>query len=99
MLRRVRRAMLLSAGATLVVVIALMFLTAIDLAGSDGPATSRIAPLGVTIWEAKRTVAADASSVTLSPGIGVLLLLAGVPILAALLVLLRDRTALAANVR
>jgi hypothetical protein len=91
MYRKARRAFLLALILSSVLVTALMFLTALDLSETQGPRTSTVDPLGITIWEATRTVAADETTVSLSPGPGALILVLLLPTAVALIVLLRLR--------
>lgn len=91
MYRKARRAFLLALILSSVFVTALMFLTALDLSETQDPQTSTVDPLGITIWEATRTVEAGETSVSLSPGPGALVLDLLLPTAVALIVLLRQR--------
>ena len=80
-----RRAVFLVFTLGLVATVALMLLTALRVRELDGSGTVATEFLTVTFFSATRTFAADTSTVSLSPGFGIFVLLVVLPALAGAL--------------
>jgi hypothetical protein len=80
-----RRAVFLTFTLGLVSTVALMLLTALRVRELDGSGTVATKFLTVVFFSSTRTVSADTSTVSLSPGLGVFVLLVVLPALAGAL--------------
>ena len=88
--RMARRAVFLVFTLGLALTAALMLLTAVRVRGLDGGGTVTTEFLTLVFFSSTRTVSADTSTVSLSPGFGVFVLLVVLPVLAGTLAYRRN---------
>lgn len=87
---RARRAFAMVGVLGLIITVVSMFMTATQLRGQEEGA-AEVGLLGVTLFFAERATEGAASTATLRPGIGVLLVLVIIPAIAATLVYFGSR--------
>ena len=89
--KRAQRAALLSLGVAFLVAVGCIAFTSANVRSQEEPSVSRTDVLGLTIFEAEKSVEGDGTSFTLRPGWGAGILLVLVPAAIGASVYLLDR--------